>query len=186
MKQTLSIVLLISLFMFSCQKENKDFIIAKKQVGKITDSTKIKELKTIFGQDSIAKNTEGQGAFEAYDEYTVYDKKTHKPLLVIIPQKTGDDESLVKQVEILDGKFKSDKGISFNSKFGEIKKAHKIGKVDESFKYLVIYLDDLNATIDIKKNVLPLDAQNNPGLKIDETMIPDDAKIKHFIVFFND
>ncbi len=186
MKQKISILVILTLAILSCTQKNTDFLISKKQVGKITDSTKVKDLKALFKNDSLIKNTEGQSAFEAYDEYTLYDKKTKKPVLIIVPTKPNDDNSLIKTVEIINDKFKTDKGISINSNFKDFKQSHKVGKVDESFKYLVVYIDDLNATVDIKKSELPLEAQNNPSIKVDATIIPENAKIKHFIVFIND
>ncbi len=182
----ISLLLLSFLLMGACTKKDKQYIIDKKQVGKITDSTKVKNLSAIFSRDSIVKNTEGESAFEAYDEYTVFDKKTKKPLLLIIPKETNNPESLIKQVEILNPKYNTTKGININSSFGQIKKAHKIGNLETSLNYIVVYLDDLNAIIDIRKTELPLSLQNNPSLKIDKTMIPEKAKLKHFIVFINE
>jgi len=182
----------ITLLVFSilligaCTNKNKQYIIDKNQVGPITDSTKVKNLNSIFPTDSIVKNTEGESAFETYDEYTLFDKKTKKPLLLIIPQQTNNPESVIKQVEILNPRYKTEKGININSTYAEVKKAHKIGHLETSLNYIVLYLDDLNAIIDIRKSELPLRLQNNPGLKIDKTMIPEKAKMKHFIVFIND
>jgi len=184
-KQIFGIVLLLAVI-FSCGKKDNKFTIGKKQVGKILDSTKISELKNIFKQDSIIKKTEGEGAFESYDEITVINKNTKKPLLIIIPKKSGKTESLIQQVEIMSPLYKTKNNIGLNSKFIDIKKYHKIGKIEKTFKYLVVYLDDLDATMDFNKNVLPLNAQNNPGITIDATMIPDNAKPKHFVLFFNE
>jgi hypothetical protein len=36
------------------------------------------------------------------------------------------------------------------------------------------------------KDVLPLNSRNDSSIKIDKTMIPDNSKIKHFVMFFND
>jgi len=182
----LNLILFSLLILGACTKENKQYTIDKKRVGKITDSTKVKDLEKIFIKDSIVKNTEGDSAFEAYDEYTVFDKKTKEPLLIIIPKQTNDPESVIKEVDILSPKYQSLKGITIESTYGQVKKAHKIGKLDTSLNYIVLYLDDLNAIMDIRKSELPLSLQNNPSLKIDQTMIPDKAKMKHFIVFIND
>ncbi len=182
----ISFIILSILLIGACKHKDNEFLISKKQVGKINDSTRVKELAKIFSNDSIVKNSEGESAFESYDEYLIIDKKSKKPLLLIIPQETNQPESLIKQVEILSPLYHTDKGISIDSDFGAINKTHKIGKVDTSLNYIVLYLDDLNAIVDIRKSELPLRLQNNPGLKIDQTMIPEKAKIKHFIVFINE
>ena len=180
------LIFLLILAIGACSQKEDKFVIANKQVGKITDSTRVKDLKTLFKNDSIIKKTEGEGAFEPYDEYLIYDKKQNKAILTVIPVKAGDENSKIRQVEILDNKFHTNKGINLKSTFGELKKMHKIGKIDKSFKYIVVFIDDLNATVDINKTELPLNAQNNRSIKIDETIIPDKAGFKHFVVFINE
>ncbi len=182
----IGILLFSFLLIGACTQKENQYIIKNKQVGKINDSTKVSQLEQIFSNDSIVKNTEGVSAFESYDEFVVFDKNSNEPLLLIIPEETNNPESLIKQVEILDPRYKTQKGININSSYGEINKAHKIKKIETSLNYIVVYIDDLNAIVDIKKSELPLRLQNNPGLKIDKTMIPDKAKIKHFIVFINE
>jgi len=182
------IVILISLFIFisACQQKENKYIIKHKQVGKITDTTTITQFKKLYKNDSIVKKTLGQHAFEPFDEYIVYEKNTGEVLMTVIPKITNNENSIIKRVEIKSPKFKTEKGVNLLSDFSSFKKNHKIGHIDETFKYIVIFIDDLNATIDLSKDVLPLNAQNNDRIKIDETLIPDHSKIKHFIIFLND
>ncbi len=184
MKYFSSIALM--LLIFSCQTENNDFIIKNKQVGKLTDTTTIAQMKQLYRNDSIVKKTEGQTAFEPYDEYRIIDKRTKEVLMVVVPKKMNDEQSVIKEVDIKSPKFKTEKGVGLDSDFKSFKQHHKIGRVDETFKYIVVFIDDLNATIDMAKDVIPLNAQNNTTIKIDETLIPDNTKIKDFIVFFNE
>jgi len=179
-------ILALILLVASCQTKNNDFVIKNKQVGKLTDTTTIAQMKQLYQNDSIVKKTEGQSAFEPYDEYRIMDKKTKEVLLVVIPKKMNDEQSLIKEVDIKSPKFKTEKGVGLDADFGSFKQHHKIGRVDETFKYIVVFIDDLNATIDMPKDVMPLNAQNNTAIKIDETLIPDHAKIKDFIVFLNE
>ena len=178
--------ILIATLIAACQKEENQFVIKNKQVGKLTDTTTVAQMKELYKQDSIVKNTEGQSAFEPYDEYTIYDKNTKQALLVVVPVKVNEENSKLKQVEIKSDLFKTDKGVNLASDFGTFKKNHKVGKIDETFKYIVVFIDDLNATIDLTKDVIPLNARNDSSIKIDETLIPDQAKIKHFVVFLNE
>ena len=179
---TIAFILLIA----SCQTKNNDFVIRNKQVGKLTDTTTIAQMKQLYQNDSIVKKTEKKTAFKPYDEYRIIDKKTKEVLLVVIPKKMNDEQSLIKEVDIKSPKFKTEKGVGLNADFGSFKQHHTIGRVDETFKYVVVFIDDLNATIDMPKDVIPLNAQNNTAIKIDETLIPDNAKIKDFVVFFNE
>ncbi len=170
----------------ACQTEQTQYIIKNKQVGKLTDSTTVAQMKELYKNDSIVKNTEGQSAFEPYDEYVIFDKTTQKPLCVVIPKERNNEQSVIKQVEIKSPLFKTEKGVGLNSDFGTFKQNHKIGRIDETFKYIVVFIDDLNATIDMKKDVIPLNARNDSSIKIDETLIPDHSKINHFVVFLNE
>jgi len=185
MKNILFIILIMA-GLTACQKEDNSYIIKNKQVGKLTDSTTVAQMKILYQNDSIVKNTEGQSAFEPYDEYTIYDKKSKQALLVVVPIKVNDENSLLKQVEIKSDLYKTDKNVNLKSNFGSFKSHHKIGRIDETFKYIVVFIDDLNATIDMPKDVIPLNARNDSSIKIDETLIPDQAKIKHFVVFLNE
>ena len=185
MKKILILLLGFALFT-ACQTKSDEFVIKNKQVGKLTDSTTVAQMKVIYQNDSIVKNTEGQSAFEPYDEYSIIDKKSNKTLLVVVPVKTGDDSSLIKYIEIKSELFHTDKGINLQSNFGEISKQQKIGKVDQSFKYIVVYLDDLNATVNLPKDVLPLSVRNDRSIKMEATLIPDSAKLKSFVVFLNE
>ncbi|HFX18069.1 MAG TPA: hypothetical protein ENK64_02895 [Flavobacteriales bacterium] len=181
----LSIVSLLVL-LTACQNKTNEFAIAHKQVGKITDTTTVAQMKQLYQNDSIVKTTEGAGAFEPYDEYIIIDKNTKDVLMVVIPKKINDEQSKIKRVEIKSPKFKTDKGVGLSSSFGDFKKHHKIGRIDETFKYIVVFIDDLNATINMPKDVIPLNARNDSSIKVDETLIPDQSKIKDFIVFIND
>lgn len=174
------------MLMQSCQGTKGDFIISKNKVGKLTDSTKIYQMKQLYKSDSIVENMQNASAFGVYEEYTVYDKQTRKPLLTVVPVKINDSASLIKTIEIRSDIFKTAKGICLSSEFEKIQSNTKINKVEETFKYIVLYLDEFNATIDIDKDVLPLSAQHNRSVKVDETLIPNDAKMSHFIVFMNE
>ena len=180
------ILLAIAIIFSSCQTKPNNFVIKNKQVGLLTDSTTIASMKKLYKNDSIVKDTEGQSAFEAYDEYTIIDKTTKKPLMVVVPVKVNDEQSLIKRIEIRNDKFTTEKGVKLSSNFGAIAKQHKLGRIDETFKYIVVYIDDLNATIDMTKDVLPLNSRNDASIKIDKTLIPDNAKIKHFVMFLNE
>ncbi len=179
---------LISLFVIitSCQTQNNDFIIKNRQVGKLTDSTTVAQMKQLYQNDSIVKKTQGNAAFDPYDEYTIIDRKSKSVLMVVIPKKINDETSILKQVDIKSPKFQTEKGVNLNATFGDFKAKHKIGRIDETFKHIVVFIDDLNATIDLDKDVIPLNARNDSSIKIDETLIPDHSKIKDFVVFLND
>ena len=174
------------LLIVSCQSKNNDFVIKYKQVGKLTDSTTVAQMKQLYKNDSIYKKTPGKTAFEPFDEYHIIDKASKKELLIVIPQKMNDEQSVLKRIEIKSPVFKTEKGVGLASNFGDFKKFHKIGHIDKTFKYIVVFIDDLNATISLSKDVLPLNIRQNPTIKIEPAIVPDKAKIKDFIVFLNE
>ncbi len=186
MRKIIIAIISLATVLSACQNKTDNYTIKNKQIGQITDTTTVAQLKKLYQNDSIVKNTEGQSAFEPYDEYLVYDKKTKKILFTAIPKKINDENSVLKQIEIKSPLFKTEKGVNINSDFGTFKTRHQIGRIEETFKYIVVFIDDLNATIDMSKEVLPLNARNDSSIKIDETLIPDHSKIKHFVIFLNE
>ena len=53
-KPVLSFIIIAVLFT-SCKREQDPFQIGKQHIGLLTDSTQVKDLKTIFSNDSIVK-----------------------------------------------------------------------------------------------------------------------------------
>ena len=115
---TFTLLLLIA----SCQTKTNDFIIKNKQVGKLTDSTTVAQMKQLYINDSIVKDTYAESAFDPYEEYTIFDKKTKKALLAVVPKKIEDEQSLIKRIEIMSPEFKTGQGVGLLSNFGDIKK----------------------------------------------------------------
>ena len=72
------IVIAFSLFIISCSNNNK-FKIEKGKVGEITTTTTMKDLSTIFKNDSIVKNlsegAQGDNYFQEDDEYFIFEKE---------------------------------------------------------------------------------------------------------------
>lgn len=179
----LSIVFLLS--MFSCSNNSK-FKIEKGKVGSITTKTTIQELNTIFKKDSIVMNlsegAQGNNYFQEDDEYFVFEKGG-KLLLTILPKEQLDSTSTIKSIEIHDERFKTASGININSSFSEINLNNNINKIERTFSSATLFLDDLNTTITIDNEELGLKEFNTQ--KVTKEQIPDLAKMKTFIVWFN-
>ena len=110
-------------------------------------------------------------------------EKGGKHLLTIIPKEQLDSTSTIKSVEIFDNRFKTDKGLNLSSKFAEINLSSNIDKIESSFSSATLFIDELNVTISIDKEELGLKAFSSQQVTIDQ--IPDLAKMKSFIVWFN-
>ena len=53
--KNLLFALIISILFFSCAKEQDPFLISKQNIGSLTDSTQVKDLKVVFSNDSIKR-----------------------------------------------------------------------------------------------------------------------------------
>jgi len=185
-KNTLfSIALVFSIFFVSCS-DNKKFQISKGNVGLITMKTTVADLSEIFEKDSIVKNlsegSQGNNYFQDNDEYLIYEKGG-KHLLTLVPKEQLDSTSTMKNIEIFDNRFKTESGISLESTFAEIRANNKIDKIESSFTSATLFIDELNATIVIDNEEMGLKDFSNQ--KVVEEQIPDLAKMKSFVVWFN-
>jgi hypothetical protein len=178
------IVIVFLVLIVSCNKGD-DFNIEKGKVGKVSALTTINDLQTIFKNDSIVKNLSegalGDNYFQDDDEYLIFEKGGNL-LLTIIPKEQLDSTSTIKSIEIHDIRFKTQNGISLNSNFSEIN-ATNILRPESTLQSVTLFLDELNATITIDKDELGI--KDFITQKISLEQIPDLAKVKSFIVWFN-
>ncbi|MDG1172202.1 MAG: hypothetical protein P8N05_05340 [Polaribacter sp.] len=181
-----SVVLLFLLLTVSCTNNNIKFKIEKGKVGNVTTKTTIQDLTTIFKKDSIVKNlsegVQGNNYFQEDDEYFIFEKGG-KLLLTILPKEQLDSTSTIKSIEIHDERFKTLSGISINSSFSEINVSNTIHKIERTFSSATLFLDNLNTTITIDNEELGLKEFSTQ--KVTKEQIPDLAKMKTFIVWFN-
>jgi len=178
------IIVFISIVFIQCG--NGKYEIAKGKVGKITTETKIKDIETIFAKDSVVKvlseGIKGNNYLQDEDEYLIYEKGG-KHLLTIVPKEQLDDASTLKSVEIFDARYKTVNGLTINSNFGEINANAQINKVETSILSATLFIDELNATFVIDKEELGLKGFSHQ--KVSLAQIPDLAKTKSFVVWFN-
>ncbi|WP_159948427.1 hypothetical protein [Polaribacter septentrionalilitoris] len=184
-KNIISITIaLFSIFIISCSGNSK-FTIEKGKVGKITTKTKMMELATIFKNDSIVKNlsegAQGDNYFQEDDEYFVYEKGG-KLLLTIMPKEQLDSTSTIKSIEIHDSRFETESGINLNSSFSQINANNNINKVESTFSSATLFIHELNATVVIDKEELGLKEFSPEKVSLEQ--IPDLAKMKSFIIWF--
>ena len=185
-KNILSIVIIAcSLLIVSCGDAGK-FKIEKGKVGHLTPKTTIQELNDIFKKDSIVKNLSegalGDNYFQDDDEYLVFEKGG-KHLLTIIPKEQLDSVSTIKSVEIHDARYTTETEININSSFSQINVNNNINRIETTLTSATLFIDDLNTTIAIDKEELGLRDFTNQKVTLEQ--IPDLAKMKSFIVWFN-
>ncbi|MEW7291082.1 hypothetical protein [Aquimarina sp. 2304DJ70-9] len=181
MKTRIFLVLLTSILIISCQKEEKQdpFEISNNRIGLLTNEIKINQLDSIFASDSIAKTVLGESSLSGSNEIEIYEKGGAK-LLVLEAKNESDPTSTIENIQIIDPRYKTRAGLSSESIFKEVKDHYAISKINNTLSTAVIFVDSIQAYFTIDKKELPREFQYTTDIKIKASDIPDSAKIKHF------
>lgn len=184
----LAVVLFVSIFLAKCSKENK-FLIEKNRVGVVSNEHTIADIEELYKKDSVVvRLSEGDlgGEDTKYiqddDQYLVYSKEG-KHLLTIVPKIQHDSTSLIRYVEVMDAQFKTGKDLSLKTPFKEINLNYIINKVETSLSSATLYIDELNATISMRKKDIGVSEFSQQKVVLEQ--IPDLAKINHFTIWFD-
>ena len=180
LKKIIAIVSVTLLFI-QCKEEINPFLISNDSVGALTRGMTIKEIDSIFAQDSIVKLYAQNEELPTQGEVEIYDKNGTK-LVSISPVTNNDPDALISNFQFFDPRYKTDKGLNLSSTFKDIKANYKILNIETTISTVVIFLEDNDLFINIDKNELPENFRYNPNLVIDITNIPDEAKIKYFML----
>lgn len=183
MKYSLYVALIWGILITSCAKDKAPdpFLIQKNNIGLLTDSTQVKELNTIFINDSVVRYIAGDEFTGSVNTIEVFEK-TGKKLLDLSPVEALDSTSLISTVRIMDNRYKTKKNISTLSTFKDIQEAYKISKIDNLINAVVVSVNEINASFTIDKKELPASMRFDMDLKIDALQIPEKAKIKYFMI----
>ena len=184
MNKSIYYILVITLSAISCQKEADPFLIDKQHVGLLTDSTQVKDLNLAFPNDSIVKFVDGDEFSKNKNEIEIYEKGG-KLLLVLDPSQPMDSTAVIKTVQIMDSRYKTQKNVSSLSTFKDINDNYTITKINNLINSIVVSVDDINASFTIDKKELPANLRFDMDLKIEKIQIPEKAKIKYFFIYWN-
>ena len=171
----------VTLIFIQCKEEINPFLISNDSVGALTRGMTIKEIDSIFAQDSIVKLYAQNEELPTQGEVEIYEKNGTK-LVSISPVTNNDPDALISNFQFFDPRYKTDKGLNLSSTFKDIKANYKISNIETTISTVVIFLEDNDLFINIDKNELPENFRYNPNLVIDVTNIPDEAKIKYFML----
>ncbi len=180
MKKILFIAITTFLFI-QCDKQEDPFLITKDRVGRLTKEIKMKQLDSIFVQDSIVKLNPIKDALGTQGEVEIYEKGGSK-LMLISPHDERNPDSKITNIQIFDSRFKTEKGLTTKSTFKDIKDNYEIDNVETTINSVVVFLKDSAIFVTIDKKQLPEDLRYNLDLKIEGTQIPEDATFKYFMV----
>ena len=179
-KKIFFIGLVVFLFV-QCAKEKDPFLISNNAVGNLTIGMKIKQVDSIFAMHSIVRLSPRQNQSSSFGELEIYEK-SGKKLLLISPRNNYDPDALIENFQSFDDRYKTVKGLNINSTFKDIKENYEIASIETTLSTVVIFLKDSDIFINIDKKELPENFRYNPNLVIDVTNIPDEAKIKYFML----
>ena len=184
MNKSYLILTIISILITSCNKEQDPFQMSKQHIGLITDSTEIKDLKNIFINDSIVTGLDTNEFTRGYNDIDIFEKGGKK-LLRISPHYAADSTSYIQSIQIFDPRYKTDKNISILSTFKDISSNYEISRIDNLINTIVVSVNKINASFTIDKKELPANLRFDRTLNIEETHIPDNAKIKFLFINWN-
>lgn len=176
--------LIILLIVTACKKEEDPFLVEKHHIGKLTDSTQIKDLESVFPNDSIVKFVGGDEFTGNINNIDVYDKSGNH-LLVLTPNEALDSTAVIDNIRIIDSRFKTAKNITTLSTFKDINEAYKVNRIDNLINSINVNVNEINAYFTIDKKELPANLRFDMKLTIEASQIPDEAKIKYFMINWN-
>jgi len=181
MKKTLFLGALTVLMFTQCAEEKNPFTITNDTIGNLDKSMMIKQLDSLFAQDSIVKLSPIQDELGTQGEVEVYEKGGKK-LLLISPEDDSDPNSLIYNVQIFDERYKTDKGLNKKSTFKDVKDNYTITGVETGINTVLVFMKETNLYITIDKRELPENLRYDPNVEIELSQIPDEAKFKYLML----
>lgn len=181
MKKTLFITVFASILCVQCTEEKDPFLIKNGEIGNLTHKVQIRQVDSIFELDSIVSLSATDNTMGTHGEVEVYEKGGKK-LLLISPEFDADPESRIRYIQVFDGRFKTDKGLSLSSTFADVKANYEIAGIQNAINVVVVFLKDSDVYITIDKKELPESLRYNYNAKVEATQIPDGATFKYFMI----
>lgn len=181
MKKTILLGIVASLAFIQCETKTDKFAIGDGSVGPVNNETTVKQLDSIFANDSIVALTPIKDAIGTQGEVELFEKGGKK-LLLLSPDDENNPEATITNIRVFDERFKTNKGLNIKSTYKDIKDNYEIAGIQTSFDAVVLFLKDSDVYITIDKKELPENLRYDPSLTIEASQIPDAAKFKYFMV----
>ena len=107
---------ILTILVLSCIgcSNNANYLIKKGKVGKINSKSIVKDIDSLFSNDSVVKRIGGGDyMFESEDKYLIYDNLNNH-LLTLIPKQQHDANEKIETIQIYSNKFITSKGINID------------------------------------------------------------------------
>jgi len=184
MKKIVLLTVISILAFTSCQKEKDPYLITETSIGDLTQETQMKQIDSLFANDSIVKLNPIEGALGTQGEVEIYEKGGNK-LLLISPADELDPNSEISNIQLFDSRYKTEKGLHIESTFADVKANYEIASVENAINSVVVFLKNSNIYITIDKKELPENSRYNYSSAVEASQIPDTAKFKYFMIGWN-
>lgn len=161
----------------SCTEKDTTFLIQENSIGSLTNTSEVGALNTIFGQDSVVRDTTLPKIGASTKKIQVFEKGG-APLLLLTP--SSDSIQTVENVQILDNRYQAENGIGLQSTFKDIQANYTIKKVVTTLNSVVVFPKESNLYFTIDKGELPFNLRYTTN--IEAVQIPDEAKIKYLML----
>ena len=181
MKRILIIGTLVTLLFVQCGKEKDPFLISSGAVGHLAKDIQMKQIDSIFAQDSIVKLNPIPNALGTQGDVEIYEKGGEK-LLMISPANEADPNSKITNIQIFDSRYHTELGLNAKSTFKEVKDNYTIANIERIFRAVVVFLEDSDIYITIDEGELPENLRYNPNVTLEASSIPDGATFKFFMI----
>ena len=183
MKNTLALIALSLVSIFSCSTKTDPFTITNNNIGLLNDSTQVKALKSIYSSDSIVKFDPQNPNINPTADISIFSKEGEE-LLVLTPKRVLDSTATIGSIKISGAQYKTKEGIGAKSSFKTLNSNYEIKKINNLLRSVVISVKGLNADFIIDKKDLPAELRFDMSLNIEASQIPDDAKIKYIMLYW--
>ena len=181
MKKNLFILCAGYLLLVSCEDKPDPYLISANSIGMLNKEVRISELQSIFEGDSIVNQVSEGEFFKSSNEIEIFDPSGTKKLL-LEPVQAFDSTSTIGFIQVLDPRFQTAKGFGPGSTFKDIVENYKISRIENTLSAAVIFIDDMNIYVTVDKKELPAELRYDTQAKIQASQIPNDARIKYFMV----
>lgn len=181
MKNACLFLLVAVLAFTSCSDEQDPYVIDQNRVGLLTKQTKVSQLDSIYSNDSIVREVNQGEFFRTSNEIKVFDKSGEQ-LLLLEPVQAFDSTSTIGYIQVMDPRFETEKGLNTESTFQDIVENYSISRIENTLSAAVIFIDEINVYITISKQELPAELRYDTQTRIQASQIPDNAKIKYFMI----
>tara|TARA_R100001369_G_scaffold92586_2_gene138579 strand:+ start:2548 stop:3126 length:579 start_codon:yes stop_codon:yes gene_type:complete len=181
MKKTLLLGVLTTILFASCDSNKDPFAISEGSIGNLDKTIQMRQVDSIFAEDSIVKLNPVKNAIGTQGEVEIYDTDGNK-LLLLSPEDENDPNATVTNVQVFDSRYKTEKGLTSSSTFKDVKANYTISNIETTINAVVVFLKDSEIYLTIDKKELPENLRYNPNAKIEASQIPDDATFKYFMI----